>query len=104
MSHERTQPPYNQKSIIPEKYDWSSLISRDGTDLDTHYRELLSELGKKEGMMGLIFRKGQNKIQDPSKLRRLIVNLIGKEKNRLNRGKNPFFQDSWKLMPSLKPW
>ena len=30
-------------------------------------------------MLGLIFRKAQNKIQDPAKLRRLIVELIGKE-------------------------
>jgi len=30
-------------------------------------------------MLGVIFRKAQNKIQDPAKLRRLIVDLIGKE-------------------------
>ena len=34
---------------------------------------------KQAGMLGLIFRKAQNKIQDPAKLRRLIVDLIGKE-------------------------
>ena len=31
------------------------------------------------GCSGLIFRKAQNKIQDPAKLRRLIVDLIDKE-------------------------
>jgi type I restriction enzyme M protein len=30
-------------------------------------------------MLGTIFRKAQNKIQDPSKLRRLVVDLIDKE-------------------------
>ncbi len=30
-------------------------------------------------MLGLIFRKSQNKIQDPAKLRRLVVDLIGNE-------------------------
>src|SRR5215212_4462192 len=30
-------------------------------------------------MLGLIFRKSQNKIQDPAKLRRLIVDLIDRE-------------------------
>jgi Cap4 SAVED domain len=30
-------------------------------------------LGKRTGMLGVIFRKAQNKIQDPAKLRRLIV-------------------------------
>jgi type I restriction enzyme M protein len=39
----------------------------------------LEELGKRSGMLGVIFRKAQNKIQDPAKLRRLIVDLIDKE-------------------------
>ena len=30
-------------------------------------------------MLGVIFRKAQNKIQDPAKLRRLIVDLIDRE-------------------------
>lgn len=30
-------------------------------------------------MLGLIFRKAQNKIQDPAKLRRLIADLIDRE-------------------------
>src|SRR5260221_3738975 len=37
------------------------------------------ELGKQPGMLGIIFRKAQNKIQDPAKLRRLIVDLIDRE-------------------------
>jgi type I restriction enzyme M protein len=44
-----------------------------------HYRHTLEELGKCSGMLGIIFRKAQNKIQDPAKLRRLIVDLIDKE-------------------------
>ncbi|HUS34344.1 MAG TPA: class I SAM-dependent DNA methyltransferase [Verrucomicrobiae bacterium] len=39
----------------------------------------LEKLGKRPGMLGTIFRKAQNKIQDPAKLRRLIVDLIDKE-------------------------
>jgi type I restriction enzyme M protein len=39
----------------------------------------LEELGKRAGMLGVIFRKAQNRIQDPAKLRRLIVDLIDKE-------------------------
>jgi type I restriction enzyme M protein len=30
-------------------------------------------------MLGVIFRKAQNKIQDPAKLRRLVADLIDKE-------------------------
>jgi type I restriction enzyme M protein len=37
------------------------------------------ELGKKPGMLGTIFRKAQNRIQDPAKLKRLISDLIGRE-------------------------
>ena len=40
---------------------------------------MLETLGKRPGLLGLIFRKAQNKIQDPAKLRRLIVDLIDKE-------------------------
>jgi type I restriction enzyme M protein len=40
---------------------------------------VLEALGKRDGMLGLIFRKAQNKIQDPAKLRRLIADLIERE-------------------------
>ena len=79
MADERTKPPYNQPSQIPEKYSWPSLLKKDGDDLFDHYRHLLEELGKEKGMLGLIFTKAQNKFQDPVKLRRLIVDLIDKE-------------------------
>jgi type I restriction enzyme M protein len=39
----------------------------------------LVELGKKSGLLGTIFRKAQNKIQDPAKLKRLVTDLIGRE-------------------------
>jgi type I restriction enzyme M protein len=39
----------------------------------------LQKLAEAGGMLGLIFRKAQNKIQDPAKLRQIIVELIGKE-------------------------
>ena len=79
MAHERTRPPYNQASRIPQGYDWESLMRLDGDALEIHYRHLLEELGKQPGMLGIIFRKAQNKIQDPAKLRRLIVDLINQE-------------------------
>jgi type I restriction enzyme M protein len=66
-------------SSVPKGYDWPSLLAKDGDELETHYRHVLESLGKKPGMLGLIFRKAQNKIQDPAKLRRLIVDLIDKE-------------------------
>lgn len=79
MDDERTKAPFNKKSDIPKQYSWQSLLSKDGAELEAHYIKLLNELGKEEGIIGVIFRKSQNKIQDPAKLRRLIVELIDKE-------------------------
>ncbi len=79
MAHEQTQPPWNRESPIPDGMDWSSLLARDGDALETHYRHILEELGKEPGMLGIIFRKAQNKVQDPAKLRRLVVDLIDRE-------------------------
>ncbi|NLJ38722.1 MAG: SAM-dependent DNA methyltransferase [Candidatus Atribacteria bacterium] len=72
MADEQTQPPYNKPSSIPQGLDWQSLIEKDGDALEIHYRHILESLGKEKGMLGVIFRKSQNKIQDPAKLKRLI--------------------------------
>ena len=86
MADEQSKPPYlseekrrDAASTVPAGYDWPSLLAKDGDDLENHYRHVLDTLGKKPGMLGIIFRKAQNKIQDPAKLRRLIVDLIDKE-------------------------
>jgi type I restriction enzyme M protein len=79
MDDERSKPPYNKESRIPKKYNWQSLLEKDGAELEAHYIELLQELGKQEGIIGVIFKKAQNRIQDPAKLRKLIVELIDKE-------------------------
>ncbi|HEX7736388.1 MAG TPA: class I SAM-dependent DNA methyltransferase [Ktedonobacteraceae bacterium] len=79
MAHEYTQPPHNQPSRIPEGFGWETLLSRDGIALEDHYRDVLAGLSKQEGMLGLIFRKALNKIQNPAHLRRLIVDLIDQE-------------------------
>ncbi len=79
MADEQSRPPHNKSSPIPKGYGWDELIKLDGDDLEIHYRHTLEELGKRPGLLGIIFRKAQNKIQDPAKLRRLIVDLIDKE-------------------------
>jgi type I restriction enzyme M protein len=78
MADEQTKPPFNKKSAIPKGFDWSSLVKKDGDALETQYKHTLENLGKAKGMLGVIFRKSQNKIQDPAKLRRLI-DLINQE-------------------------
>jgi type I restriction enzyme M protein len=79
MADEQSKPPFNKPSAVPKGFGWDALLKLDGDDLEAHYRKTLEELGKRPGMLGVIFRKAQNKIQDPAKLRRLIVDLIDKE-------------------------
>ena len=66
---------------IPNGYRWADLANpqMEGVKLEQHYRDTLAKLGGQGGMLGIIFEKAQNKIQDPAKLRQLIVELIGKE-------------------------
>ncbi len=78
MADEQTKPPFNRPSGVPNGLDWPSLLGEDGDALEVHYRHTLESLGKEKGMLGIIFRKSQNKIQDPAKLRRLIE-LINEE-------------------------
>lgn len=82
MADEQTKPPFKKESIIPKKYDWRTLVSKTGNDLEDHYRHVLENLSKKPGLLGVIFRKSQNKIQDPAKLERLIRLIDGDPKNR----------------------
>jgi type I restriction enzyme M protein len=79
MAHEQTRPPLNRPSAIPADYAWPQLLKRDGDDLEVQYRHTLESLGRERGMLGVVFRKAQNKIQDPAKLRRLIADLIDRE-------------------------
>jgi type I restriction enzyme M protein len=61
-----------QSSPIPEGLDWQSLVKKDGEELESHYRHILESLGNDKGMLGTIFKKAQNRIQDPAKLKRLL--------------------------------
>jgi type I restriction enzyme M protein len=73
MAHEYSQPPHNRKLNIPKEFTWESLTTKSGDALEIHYSKLLRELGTQKGMLGQIFTKSQNKIQDPAKLYRLIA-------------------------------
>ena len=78
MADEQTKPPFNKPSTIPQGLDWQSLLEKDGAALEIHYRYILEALGKEKGMLGVIFRKSQNRIQDPAKIKRLLE-LINQE-------------------------
>ena len=72
MADEYSKPPYNRDIQIPKKLNWESLQNKSGAELEVHYIKILNELGKEKGMIGEIFFKSQNKIQDPAKLYKLI--------------------------------
>jgi len=72
MADEYAKPPYNRDVGIPAEYSWSTLKAKRGAVLESLYVELLRSLGQSKGMLGQIFTKAQNKIQDPAKLYRLI--------------------------------
>ncbi len=79
MAHERETRKINPEQIVPPHCSWQRLLDADGDDLEVTYRHILEDLGKQTGTLGVVFRKAQNRIQDPAKLKRLIVDLIDKE-------------------------
>jgi type I restriction enzyme M protein len=72
LAHEYAQEPYKRDTRIPKGYDWASLTTKVGEPLEAHYLAILHKLGQESGMLGAIFFKAQNKIQDPAKLSRLV--------------------------------
>lgn len=91
MADELNQPPYNKGLVFPrlkdaegneiegsEVCDWQTLAGKRGAELESFYSQLLRALSTEKGTLGQIFTKSQNKIQDPSKLLK-VINLIDKE-------------------------
>jgi len=77
MDQERTEL-LGEPSIIPAKWRWEKLGPLAGDDLELQYRHTLEALAKERGLIGTIFRKAQNKLTDPAKLKR-VVSLIDNE-------------------------
>lgn len=91
MADEFSKPPHNREYRFPrlknEKNEeienaavcsWENLKDKRGADLESFYTALLRSLSSEKGIMGQIFTKSQNKIQDPAKLYKLI-DMIDKE-------------------------
>lgn len=77
LADEFSKPPYNRNLNIPEQYNWQSLLDKKGADVFDHYVQTLHEFSNAKGFLGQIFTKSQNKINDPSKLARLIAMIDG---------------------------
>jgi type I restriction enzyme M protein len=78
MADEYSKPPHNRKLNIPKAYNWESLTTIKGAELELHYATLLRELSTAKGILGQIFTKSQNKIQDPAMLAK-IIDMINSE-------------------------
>ena len=84
MDHERHEL-LGKPSTIPEEYRWDKLLRDEegnklkGNALEAQYRETLQELQKEGGLLGIIFRKSQNRIQNPKRLKRLISYIDAEE-------------------------
>ncbi len=78
MADEYSKPPYNKKLNIPDGYGWDTLKSKKGAELEIHYSETLRELSTAKGILGQIFTKSQNKIQEPQRLYS-VIDMIDKQ-------------------------
>lgn len=79
MAHERATRPIKPEKIVPDEFSWQKLLDADGVQLEFEYTRILIGLAQQAGTLGTIFRKAQNRIQDPAKLKRLIHDLIDAE-------------------------
>ena len=80
MGHERAnRKSFPDQALKPVGDAWQSLLDADGQAMEDTYNHILRDFGQRKDTLGVIFRKAQNRIQDPAKLKKLIVDLIDKE-------------------------
>ena len=80
MADEQTKPPvHNEVPLFLLAWTGRPPADLDGLKLEAQYLKILEKLGQQNGTLGVVFKKAQNKIQDPAKLKRLISDLIGTE-------------------------
>lgn len=70
MDYERTE--LTGVSSIPAEYQWNELVALDGLDLLHQYEKTLKALSNQTDLIGTIFTKAQNKIEQPVLLRKAI--------------------------------
>ena len=63
------------QAFMPVGDAWQSLLDNDGQELEDTYNHILREFAQRGDTLGTIFRKAQNRIQDPAKLKKLVVDI-----------------------------
>jgi type I restriction enzyme M protein len=76
MDQERTEN-LNLPSMIPEAHRWERLRGLTGEKLGTAYAAALAALSRADGLLGAIFLKAKNAIEDPARLQRLVQLIDG---------------------------
>ena len=66
-----------EPSLLPAGSRWADIKDMSGEALSTAYGRLLETLSRQGGIIGAIFLKAQNEIQDPAKLKRLVGLIDG---------------------------
>src|SRR5258708_21126333 len=61
-----------EASMLPDGARWGDIRDLSGEALNATYVKLLDRLSKQGGVIGAIFLKAKNEIQDPAKLKRLV--------------------------------
>jgi len=91
MVDELGKPPYNKTLKLPRLKDvegneikdselcnWETLRQKRGSELEAFYSQMLRSLATEKGILGQIFTKSQNKMQDPAKLLK-VIDMIDQE-------------------------
>lgn len=76
MDEERVDQ-IGEASMLPDGARWADIKELSGEALGKTYGKLLEKLSKQPGIIGAIFLKAQNEIQDPAKLKRLVGLIDG---------------------------
>jgi type I restriction enzyme M protein len=76
MDQERTEH-IGSPSIIPAEHRWDRLRGLTGEKLGAAYGAALAALSRSDGLLGAIFLKAKNAIEDPARLQRLVQLIDG---------------------------
>lgn len=76
MDEERVEQ-IGEASMLPDGARWGDIKELSGEPLAKTYGKLLEKLSRQPGIIGAIFLKAQNEIQDPAKLKRLVGLIDG---------------------------
>lgn len=68
-----------EPSILPKECRWKAIKDLQGQALADTFAKVLEKLSRQDGLIGAIFLKAKNEIEDPAKLRRLVTLIDGEK-------------------------